>query len=186
MDTKNDGSYGTYKMVLSLRNLRHTGPWFWHGWQKDLPAALAKSLAETMQGPKPTDEDVGALAAYLDTLETPGNSRLKPDGGLSEAAARGKRIFESDAAACANCHSGPYLTDGQVHDVGLASDYDAYDGYNTPSLLGVANRARFLHHGRADTLDELLTDLHSPAKVSQTRELTEEERADLVEYLRSL
>ncbi len=39
MDTKNDGSFGTYKMVLSLRNAPHTGPWFWHGWQEDLTAA---------------------------------------------------------------------------------------------------------------------------------------------------
>ncbi len=58
MDTKNDGSFGTYKMVLSLHNLRHTGPWFWHGWQTDLHAALKKSLADTMQGPAPSDDDV--------------------------------------------------------------------------------------------------------------------------------
>jgi cytochrome c peroxidase len=186
MDTKNDGSYGTYKMVLSLRNLRHTGPWFWHGWQNELHAALTKSLVETMQGPRPSDEDVEALAAFLDTLRAPTNSRLTPDGGLSDAAMRGKRVFAGEVAGCANCHSGPYLTDGQVHDVGLSSEYDKYDGYNTPSLIGAANRARYLHHGRAETLDELLVDLHSPAKVSRTRDLTDEERSDLVEYLRTL
>ncbi len=70
--------------------------------------------------------------------------------------------------------------------MGLGSEYDVYDGYNTPSLLGVGNRVRYLHHGRADSLDDLLTDLHNPAKVSGTRELTPEERADLIEYLRSL
>ena len=57
MDTKNDGSFGTYKMVLSLRNASHTGPWFWHGLQSDFQAALRKSLGDTMQGPAPSDDD---------------------------------------------------------------------------------------------------------------------------------
>lgn len=186
MDTKNDGSFGTYKMVLSLRNVRHTGPWFWHGWQKDFDAALRKSLAETMQGPPATEADVQALAAFLDALPLPPNSHRRSDGSLTEQAQRGKQVFESASAACAACHRGPYFTDGEIHDVGLSSEYDVYDGYNTPSLVGIANRARYLHHGRADTLDELLIDLHSPEKVSGTRQLTDAERADLIEYLKSL
>ena len=186
MDTKNDGSYGTYKMVLSLRNVSHTGPWFWHGWQEDLQAALGKSLRETMQGPAPTDDDVRALAAFLETLTSPGSSHRQADGSLSAAAARGERIFASDAAGCATCHNGPYYTDGQRHDVGLGSQYDVYEGYNTPSLLDIGNRAGYLHHGRAKSLEELLTDQHSPAKVSGTRELAADELADLVEYLKSL
>jgi cytochrome c peroxidase len=186
MDTKNDGSFGTYKMVLSLRGIAHTGPWFWHGVQDDLHAALAKSLVDTMQGPQPTDEEVRQLAAYLETLEAPPNPRRNADGTLSAAAERGKQVFESAAANCASCHTGPYFSDGGVHDVGLGSAYDKYEGFNTPSLLNVANRARYLHHGRALSLDDLLGDLHSPAKVSNTRELTSQERADLATYLESL
>ena len=186
MDTRNDGSNGTYKMVLSLRNVRQTGPWFWHGWQTDLKAALARSLVESMQGPQPTDEEVDQLAAYLQTLSPPPNSWRTADGQLSEQAQRGQEIFRGEVANCAGCHSGEYFTDGQIHDVGLASEYDKYDGFNTPSLLGVANRVRYLHHGRALSLDDLLSDLHSPAKVSGTRELTEQERADLVAYLKGL
>jgi DNA-binding beta-propeller fold protein YncE/mono/diheme cytochrome c family protein len=186
MDTRNDGSDNTFKMVLSLRNIQHTGPWFWHGWQKDLSSAVARSLVETMQGPKPTDEDVRELLAYFSTLEPAPNSRRAPDGSFSEAAQRGQKIFASADANCAACHSGPYFTDGQIHDVGLGSAYDKYEGYNTPSLLGIANRVGYLHHGRAKSLDELLSDLHSPAKVSGTRELTDQERADLVAYLLEL
>jgi cytochrome c peroxidase len=108
------------------------------------------------------------------------------DGDISVEAQRGKRVFESAAAGCAICHSGPYFTDGEVHDVGLASEYDKYEGYNTPSLVGVANRAGYLHHGRAQSLEDLLTDLHRPAKVSGTRDLEPQELSDLVEYLKSL
>jgi YVTN family beta-propeller protein len=186
IDTNNDDSYGTYKMVLSLHNVPKTGPWFWHGLQDDLHTALRKSLTETMRGPQPTDDDVRALAAFLGTLSRPPNSRRQADGALSAQAARGKQVFESDAAGCATCHNGPFLTDGEVHDVGLASSYDVHDDYNTPSLLGVANRVGYLHHGRSKSLTELIVDLHSPAKVSGTRELTEQEVADLVAYLESL
>jgi len=186
MDTRNDGTNGTYKMVLSLRHADRTGPWFWHGWQNDLNAALARSLVETMQGPEPTEEEVRELAAFVGSLAPPPNSRSTPSPELAAQVQRGEQLFHSEAAACANCHSGPYLTDGQVHDVGLGSSYDKYQGFNTPSLVGIANRARYLHHGRALSLDDLLSDLHSPGKVSGTRELTAEERADLVAYLESL
>ncbi len=186
MDTKNDGSFGTYKMVLSLRNVESTGPWFWHGWQDDFQAALRKSMTDTMQGPEPSDDDVRAMAAFLSSRAAAPNSRRLDNGRLSEQAERGRQIFSGEVAGCAACHQGPHLTDGQIHDVGLASEYDVYHGYNTPSLLSIANRVGYLHHGRAHSLDELLTDLHSPKKVSGTRDLTESERADLIEYLRSL
>jgi DNA-binding beta-propeller fold protein YncE/cytochrome c1 len=187
MDTKNDGSFGTYKMVLSLRgNPRRSGPWFWHGLADDFEAALAKSLADTMQGPNPSDDDARQVAAYLDELESPPNWWRSPDGSLTAAAERGQQVFAGEAANCASCHSGPQFTDGLVHDVGLGSRHDKHQGFNTPSLSGIANRVRYLHHGRALSLDDLLADLHSPAKVSQTRELTDQERADLVAYLQSL
>ena len=96
------------------------------------------------------------------------------------------RYSPAPKPAARHCHRGPYFTDGEIHDVGLGSQYDVYEGFNTPSLVGIANRTGYLHHGRAETLDELLTDLHSPAKVSGTRELTPQERSDLVAYLRSL
>src|SRR5262249_16732168 len=123
---------------------------------------------------------------FVAALTPPPNSRHTPAPEAAARVQRGQQLFNSEAAACATCHSGPYLTDGQVHDVGLGSSYDKYEGYNTPSLLGIANRAPYLHHGRALSLDDLLADLHSRGKVSGTGELTEEERADLVAYLESL
>jgi DNA-binding beta-propeller fold protein YncE len=183
MDTNNDGTYGTYKTVLSLRNVTHTGPWFWHGWQADLKTALHKSMIDTMQGPEPSKEDVDALAAFLETLEQPVSA---PHAETTAAVERGRALFNSETAACASCHSGKYFTDGEIHDVGLGSSYDLYKGYNTPSLLGVKRKARLLHHGKARTLEDLLTGLHSPTKVSDTRDLEPQEVADLAEYLRSL
>jgi DNA-binding beta-propeller fold protein YncE/mono/diheme cytochrome c family protein len=185
-DTTNDGSAFTFKTVLPLHNLHETGPWTWHGWQTDLPAAMRKSLSETMLGPKPTEEDAVAMLGYLQSLELPPNPFRAKDGALSPAARRGKLVFESDKAACASCHSGPHLTDGQIHDVGLGSPRDRYKGYNTPSLRGVYSKVKLLHDGRIDSLEALLTGPHAPDKVAGSGKLSEEEVKDLVEYLKSL
>lgn len=186
MDTWNDGTPNTFKTVLSLYNLHETGPWTWHGWQKDLHDAMRSSLTTTMQGPEPTEEDVDALLAYLKSMELPPNPFRQPDGGLSEAAQRGKRVFASEKANCASCHSGPLFTDGQIHDVGLGSKNDKYKGFNTPSLVNVFRKTRLLHDGRARSLEQVLTEAHNPANVTGKGELTDDERRDLIEYLKTL
>ncbi len=185
MDTMNDGTEGTYKTVLPLYNVTQSAPWTWHGWQQDLTEAMEKSVTSTMLGKPPSEEDKAALIAYLATLELPPNPYLSADGRLSDAAERGKQIFFSDKAACADCHNGPLYTDGEVHDVGTSSESDYYQGYNTPSLLGVYRRVRLLHNGSAKSLEKVLTGRHSPEKVNGS-ELTEQETADLIEFLKTL
>lgn len=186
MDTTNDGTERTFKTVLSLRNIKETGPWTWHGWQTDLNAAMFKSLTETMLGPQPAEEDATALLAFLETLEAPPNPHQVGDQSQAEEVERGRLVFNGEAAGCAHCHSGPHYTDGEIHDVGLGSMRDAYVGYNTPSLLGVYNRVRLLHDGRAKSLEQLLTGPHDPAKVTGKRGLSESERHDLIEFLKTL
>ncbi len=186
MDTLNDGSGFTFKTVLSLHNLAKTPPYTWHGWQTDARAAMRKSLVETMQGNEPSDQDVDDLLAFIATLPTPPNPFRLANGDFSESAQRGKTIFEGEKANCVSCHSGEHFTDGKVHDVGTGKQNDRYQGFNTPSLLGVYRRVRLLHEGNANSLEELLKGPHAPEKVAGSGELTEEERRDLIEYLKSL
>jgi DNA-binding beta-propeller fold protein YncE len=185
MDTRNDGSFGSFKTVLDLHHLEHTGPWTWHGWQTDLSAALRKSLTDTMLGPEPRDDDVAALRAYLASLEPPSNPYRNSDGSLSPAAQRGRQVFASEQGGCSQCHCGPYFTDGELHDLGLGSKTDTYRGFNTPSLLGVHRRVRLLHDGRATSLEQVLTGDHAPQRVSGGQ-LSDADVADLIAYLRSL
>ncbi len=180
MDTKNDGRFGNFKTVLSLRNVTRTGPWFWHGWAKELPEAVRQSMIDTMLGKSPTDADVQAVIAFLDTLTPPPNPRR------SEAAQRGETVFRGDKAGCARCHAGAFFTDGKIHDVGLGDPGDRYKGYNPPSLLGIYDRLRYLHDGRARSLEEVLRGPHNPAQVTGRGALTEAELQDLLAYLRSL
>jgi cytochrome c peroxidase len=190
MDTRNDGSEKTFKTVPSLVNVAHTGPWTWHGWQRDLHDAMRKSLTETMLGPPPRPGDSDALLAFLDLLEPAPNPYRSDDGDqrppFSPAAERGRKVFASDQAGCAKCHRGPYFTDGEIHDVGLGSPRDAYQGYNTPSLVGVHARVRLLHDGRAKSLEALLTGPHAPDKVAGQQALGTDELHDLIEYLKTL
>lgn len=186
MDTLNDGSERTFKTVLPLYNVTHTGPWTWHGWQQDLHAAMKKSTVQTMLGKPPTDDDVQAILAYLSQMPVPPNPNRQPDGSLTAAAKRGKLLFESDRAGCYHCHAGPYFTDGEIHDVGLNSPSDKYQGYNTPSLIGVYSRVRLTHKGSAKSFEQLLTEYHKPHELGEGPELNEAERKDLIEYLKSL
>lgn len=184
MDTRNDGGFGSFKTVLSLDHVVHTGPWTWHGWQDDLAAAVHKSLTETMLGPEPSEADVEALVAYLQSRP----ALLSDLAHWSDPAAveRGRAVFTGERAGCANCHSGEFFSDGLVHDVGTGAAGDRYEGYNTPSLRGVYRRVRLLHDGRARSLEELLTGPHAPERVGGTEPLSADELADLVAYLRTL
>ncbi len=184
MDTHNDGTINTFKTVLPLYYVHETGPWTWHGWQKDLRSALVKSLTSTMQGPLPEEDKVEALLAYLQQLPAPPNPYTdwlqNP-----EAIQRGRELFHGSRAGCVTCHSGPYYTDGRLHDVGLGSERDAYPSFNTPSLRRVFLRPRLLHDGRSHSLEELLRGPHAPQNVAGEA-LTEQELADLIAFLRTL
>ncbi|HUG90167.1 MAG TPA: c-type cytochrome [Planctomycetaceae bacterium] len=184
-DTVNDGNYDTGKLTPTLRGVVHTGPWTWHGWQDSLPAAIRKSMHDTLSTQKPlTDVDVDALVAYLRTLEHPVSPHRRPDGSLSEPATRGQALFEGKAG-CATCHHGEHFTSAETYQVGLESKRYFYDRFNPPSLRGLHARRRFLHDGRADALEHVLTRYHAPENVAGEK-LSECELADLIAYLKSL
>ncbi|MEO2023114.1 MAG: cytochrome c, partial [Pirellulaceae bacterium] len=108
------------------------------------------------------------------------------DGSLSPAAERGRTVFLSPQAGCASCHKGPYFTDGEIHDLGLGEEKDKYLGFNTPTLRGVYRKVRLLHHGRAKSLQQVLTEYHASQDVAGSGKLTDQQLADLIAYLKSL
>jgi DNA-binding beta-propeller fold protein YncE len=183
-DTLNDDSYGNPKLTPSLRGVSHTGPWTWHGWQKDLGKAVEKSMTDTLFGPRPSADDVAAVLAFLKTLDHPPNPNRGPGGALSVASERGQVLFRGKAG-CVRCHHGEHYTSPRTFDVGLDADGSPFAGWNPPSLRDVYDRGPYLHDGRADSLDELLRLHHRPEKLGG-QALTPAERHDLVEFLRAL
>ncbi|MCA9158876.1 MAG: c-type cytochrome [Planctomycetales bacterium] len=205
MDTWNDGSELTVKTVLPLTGVAETGPWTWHGWQQDLDESIQNSFVSTMQGSRASTEDVAAVRAYLASLRPTPNPFLQAlnafndDGyaapndqisanrtSIAQLVAQGSELFHSDAVGCVNCHAGPLATDGQIHDVGLGAHSDKYEGYNTPSLVGVYQKARLLHDGRAKSLRDVLTKWHTPSEVGDGAELSESQLDQLIAYLKTL
>jgi YVTN family beta-propeller protein len=183
-DTFNDGSYNTPKKTLSLRGVTQTGPWTWHGWQKSLRDLAHSSLIKTLQGPEPTEDDLDAILAYLNTLDFKPNPHRNPDGSLPEAAKRGELVF--NARGCNTCHAPPNYTTPAAYVVGLESPLDFYKGYNPPSLRGCYHRAPYLHMGQAATLREVLTIYHQASKLTGKPDPTGQDLDDLIEFLRAL
>ena len=192
-DTLNDGRMDlssahlrSRKKVPTLRRVSLTGPWTWHGWQTSLDSATFESFTKSMQGQRPTDDEVKAIIAYLKTLDFPRNPNRAKDGGLSPQALRGEVVFKSSKAACNTCHGGPEFTDGKVHVTGLEERDDAYPGYNPPSLRGVYDKDPYLHDGRAKTLADALKGGHEPDSFVGLGALSAPELEDLIAYIKTL
>jgi len=148
-------------------------PFHWDGAMATFGDLVSQTMDERMRSGPLTDDQLGALARYVDRIPAPpGGTPADPD-----AAERGRTIFQSPEAACAGCHGGERFTNGEI--AALADDGPAI---KVPSLLGAARRAPYLHDGRADTLtDALMVDGHGGFAG-----LDAEEQADLLAYLATL
>jgi cytochrome c peroxidase len=181
-DTRNDQSYGTPKLIPTLRGVSETGPWTWHGWQNDLQEAMRRSLTESMNTEQPvSQEDVDALVAYMATLSHPDHPHPR---SVTPKMELGQKLF-TGRAGCIKCHSGTTFTTADTFDGAVEDPKDRNKKYNPPSLIGVSARRRFLHTGKAKSLEQVLTKYHRPEDLVG-ESFNEAEIEALVEYLRSL
>ena len=178
-DTLGDASYGAPKRVPSLLGVAATGPWTWTGSVLRLEDQIRKSIATTMHGTKPTDEQVGDLAAYLGSLAPPSREVTRAGPVDASAVARGREVFEG--RKCASCHLPPEFTSSGRYDVGLSDEVGNRE-FNPPSLRGLSARDSLLHDGRAKSLEDVFEKVRHPRGL----ELTGKEIADLVAFLMTL
>jgi len=132
-----------------------------------------------------------ALLAYQLSLDTP----PPPHGSVDRAAARrGERLFRGQAG-CAACHEGPHLTDvlsgprvpflhapAEVGTDPTEAERSATGKYRTTPLRGLWQHPPYFHDGSAPTLLAVVNHYNRLFKLH----LAPEEKADLVEYLKSL
>jgi hypothetical protein len=133
-----------------------------------------------------------ALQAYQLSLQAP----APPAGSFDPTAAqRGRAVFQG-AGRCATCHLGTKLTDAntRLHDpaevvsepepngVPSYAARSATKKYRTTPLRGLLQHPPYFHNGIAATLDAVV-ELYDTKKGLT---LTAQEKADLVEYLKSL
>ena len=141
-----------------------------------------------------TDDQVSsklpALQAYQLSIPAP----APPAGSFDMAAAnRGKQVFDS---TCATCHNGPELTDantrlhpvsdsmGEPEPPGVPSyaSRSATKMYRTAPLKGIWQHPPYFHNGTAATLEDVVNTYNDRRSLG----LTSDQRADLVQYLKSL
>jgi cytochrome c peroxidase len=134
---------------------------------------------------QPESETV-AVDEFLRSL-APVRSPYLQNGRLSEAAQRGKRLFEDPRVGCATCHPSPLFTTCERYDVGTANRSDrSRKAFDTPTLVEVWRTPPYLHDGSQSTIQSLLTVGNSRDQHGATSHLTPDEIEDLAAYVMSL
>ncbi len=179
-DNLSDGSFGAPKRVLSLLGHSNTAPFAWSGSAPTLKEQINNSLTKTMQADEPpTDEQVAALAAYVETLEAPPSIDTVRGVLNQKSVERGRALFNK--LECANCHAAPTYTTPDTYDVGL-DDKQGNRKFNPPSLIGVGQRGPYFHDSRATSLEAVFSEY----KHQLGKELEPSELGELISFLRSL
>jgi len=180
-DLPRDG-VGNFLNTRSLLGVKDAAPYGWHGSSKSLTDRVAGTL-RTLHRHEPQGTEVADIVAYLKTLEPP--RPLPMNDKDRQAAPRGKIVFEGKGK-CVQCHQPPVFDDAVGHDVGTRVAGDVKAIFDTPSLRGVARTAPYLHHGQAETLEEVFGKYNPQRRHGAAHELTPAEMIDLIAYLKSL
>lgn len=157
------------------------------------------------------DRIAKAIAAFERTILS-GNSawdkytQLKDETAMSDSAKRGLQLFEGKAR-CTQCHVGFTLSDSLFHNLGVGMNKPNPDlgrakhtklekdtgAFKTPTLRDLLRTAPYMHDGSVATLEEVVELYDRGGEPNKWLDpkmkplgLTKEEKADLVEFLKSL
>jgi cytochrome c peroxidase len=122
---------------------------------------------------------------------------------ISASAKKGFELFNG-RAGCSGCHSGWNLTDNKFHDIGIPTNDigraalepnnpQARHAFKTPGLRNLTYRAPFGHAGQFPDIESIVAFYETGGIARPSRSplikpfsLSQSERSDLVEFLRSL
>ncbi|MGQ0834176.1 MAG: hypothetical protein ACT4O5_04500 [Gammaproteobacteria bacterium] len=152
------------------------------------PIAAVAGFGDVRHDPDLVTAKLAPLQVYQLILQAP----KPPRGSFNAAAAkRGKALF-AEKADCARCHVPPLFTEPgwNMHrpdEIGIdsfQSDRSPDEHYRTSPLKGLWTHTKggFYHDGRFATLGDVIDHYDEFFKLG----LSDAERADLVEYLKSL
>jgi len=150
------------------------------------PIAVKNHFYDVSNEPDLITSKLPALRAYQHSIDAP----MPPRGSYDKAAAaRGAAIFFSKAK-CATCHPAPLYADNQLHsadELGV-DDFEASRSptgkYRTTPLGGLFAREKggFYHDGQFADLSALVNHYDAHLKTY----LTDQEKKDLIQFLKSL
>jgi cytochrome c peroxidase len=175
-------------------------------------AGYREQFQAVFGGEATPDHIVQAITSYERTYLFCGDTAYdKWKGGdesaVSDAAKRGAELFVAKAG-CGNCHSGVLFTDMKYHNVGIGMDSATPDpgrgkvtsadadlgAFKTPSLRDISRSAPYFHNGSVATLEEAVNQMasggidnpHLDRENLKDVKLTDAEKADVIEFLKSL
>jgi cytochrome c peroxidase len=188
------------RVPLELFDVAATAPYLWGGTVPTLQQQtinVVKTFFKTgaTQSDAVTGQEAAALVAYENTIHHP----ITPFdlGTMSDAAKRGENIFNGKGQ-CASCHTGTLFTDRLQHNDGVpplpgetdpgAAGKGSPDpnGFDTPALRDVANRAPYMHNGSISTLEGVVDFYNRIGPKGNGLSLKPDEQADLVAFLKAL
>jgi YVTN family beta-propeller protein len=196
-DFESDGPGRNILDNRTLLGIRNTAPFKWNGRNTSLFMQCGIRFARILTRVEPfPPNELAALVAFIRSLEVPPNPHRLPDGRLTPSQERGKHFFERSATRdgepipasnrCVTCHPPPLFTNRKSFDVGSASPTDSITEFDTPHLLNIYNSAPYLHDGKARTLEEIWTVFNADDTHGVTRDMSQKDLNDLIEYLKTL
>lgn len=181
--------------VPSLRGVRFSAPYGRDGRTASLGEFTRSVVEREFAGASLGEEALASLVDYLLELDFLPNRNLDQRNQLtaraSEAARRGALVFEQPrpgfaGRSCASCHPrSTFFRDGAVHRLGTGSPPSPHavdGGYETPSLLGLAETAPYFHDGRFASIEAVISWFDESFSLA----LSQEEQADLGAYVEAV
>ncbi len=175
--------------------------------------AAYKERFQAVFGTDVTSDGIAKAIAAFERTVLSGNSpydkfKAGDEDALTDAQKSGLQLF--DDAGCSTCHTPPLFSNYRYYNAGLGQDKDPPDQgrkavtgedgdlgkYRVPTLREVANTGLYFHDGSAETLEAAVAvmaaggvandNLSGMLKAVADKQLSEQDRADLVEFLKAL
>ena len=187
-DTHNPYAYPDLGGIADMPYLHHTANWHNRGVATLAVRVETVFVADEVDGTRVPRELSWALAEYLYSLPPP----PPMSDGSGPLVARGQEVF--DEQSCSGCHVPPLYTSDRLvslEEVGTdpaagESPARATGYYRIPSLRGVGRTAPYLHHGAFDSLEDMFDPQREEPGHPFGLGASAEDRAALIEFLRSI
>ncbi len=172
------------RRTQSLRGgvITPSAPYHWDGDMTDLQKLCDEVFTHRMGGGSLSTAQTPVLARFINSMP-----RIPVRATLDETrVAQGKTLFEG-TAGCTACHAGGTGTLQENQNIGKIDSIGASAPLQVPMLLGVADRAPYMHDGCAATLLDRFNDASCAGSAhGNTANLSDDDKQNLVEYLESL
>ncbi|MCA6123851.1 hypothetical protein J6500_18385 [Bradyrhizobium sp. WSM 1704] len=172
--------------IPSLRGARFLAPYGHDGRIGSLRDFVYNVIVNEFSGPRPSDEILDALVAYVNDIDFLPNPRITPGGRLADAASdserRGEKLFlkpfpHQPQLSCGTCHIPTGTFNDQVrHDVGSGGLV------KTPTLLNANFNGPYFHDGRYDSYEQVVDHFDRLFELN----LSPQDTQDLVAYLNAV